>query len=122
MAKKLARVLVSFHDGDLLLSPNDLVSGEAAVINAHEKSGLVDSDKGAVAYCKSLEKTQIDIVGEGVVDAKAEAAKAEAAAAEAAKAEAAAAEAAAAEAAAAEAAAAEAAAAEAAAAEAAASK
>jgi len=105
MAKKLARVLVSFHDGDLLLSPNDLVSGETAIINAHEKSGLVDGDKGAVAYCKSLEKTPVDIVGEGVVvEAKqsAELAAAELAAAELAAAELAAAELAAAELAAAE--------------------
>ena len=65
MAKKLARVLVSFHDGDLILLPNDLVSGEAAVINAHEKSGLVDSNKGAVDYCKSLDNKPIDIIGNG---------------------------------------------------------
>ncbi|HEY9211085.1 MAG TPA: hypothetical protein VIO56_06705 [Methylotenera sp.] len=97
MAKKLARVLVSFHDGDLLLSPNDLVLGETAVINAHEKSGLVDGDKGAVAYCKSQDKAPIDIIGEGVVvESKqaAELAAAELAAAELAAAEAAAAEAA----------------------------
>jgi hypothetical protein len=67
MAKILARVLVSFHDGLLLLSPNDLVFGDSGIVKAHEKSGLVDSNKAAVSYCQSIGKEKIDIVGEGVV-------------------------------------------------------
>ena len=89
MAKKLARVLAAFHDGDLQLVPNDLVSGEAAVIAAHEKAGLVDSAKGAVSYCESEGQQAIAIVGDGVVvdknAEKAEAEKAEAEKAEAGK-------------------------------------
>jgi len=87
MAKILARVLVSFHDGSLLLSPNDLVSGDSGIVKAHEKSGLVDSNKSAVSYCQSIGKEKIDIVGDGVV-VEADLTKSEAAAKAAAVAEA----------------------------------
>ena len=65
MAKVQARALVQFSDAGNKINANDLVEGDAALIKSMGKAGLVDSDKDAVAYCKSLGAKPIEIIGDG---------------------------------------------------------
>lgn len=65
MAKVQARALSQFSDSGNKINANDLVEGDAALIKSMGKAGLVDTDKDAVAYCKSLGAKPIDITGDG---------------------------------------------------------
>lgn len=49
----LARVLVLLPINNQIFSPNDLIEGEESVIDAYEKNGQVDTNAGAIAYCKN---------------------------------------------------------------------
>lgn len=63
MANKLqlARVLVGFTLGDLVLRANDLVEAAPAVVKEMEQGGMVDSTKEAIAYAKSLDAPLITL-------------------------------------------------------------
>ena len=56
---------MQFSDAGNKINANDLVEGDAALIKSMGKAGLVDSDKDAVAYCKSLGAKPINITGDG---------------------------------------------------------
>lgn len=66
MAKIQARALSQFYDSGKSINPNDLVEGDAALIKALEKAGVVCSEKASVAYCKDNGATAIAIKGDGV--------------------------------------------------------
>lgn len=60
MPKKTVRVLVDLPIDDAAYKPNDLVAFEEETAEALQDSGLVDSSKAAVDYCrKSLDKKVI---------------------------------------------------------------
>ncbi len=61
MAKKQARVLAGHTVGSVSIKCNQIVEGDAALIGDLEKSGIVDTDKGAVAYAKTLGDDVISI-------------------------------------------------------------
>ncbi|MBS1143371.1 MAG: hypothetical protein H6R14_777 [Proteobacteria bacterium] len=60
MPKKTVRILVDLPIDGANYMPNDVVSFEDATAETLEKSGVVDSSKAAVDYCrKSLDKKVI---------------------------------------------------------------
>lgn len=54
MAKKKARVLVDFSDGERSYRCNDVIESDDKVVGAMAAAGQVDADPGAVAYAMSL--------------------------------------------------------------------
>jgi len=57
----IARVLVAFEFGGVLFKPNQLVNGEDSLINEYKKTGVLDTDPAAVAYCKEQGAKPVDL-------------------------------------------------------------
>lgn len=51
-AKSLASVLVAFSYMGVTYQPDQVVSGDAALIDNYKKLGVLDTAPAAVAYCK----------------------------------------------------------------------